>query len=91
MECRRAVATNGRTYALFDDAAFPSAEDIAKGWQVAVSRAPLGVELGGWKTGNYWSRVQAFALKPVDRAATKPLFSIRRVRSWEPPWPMFFW
>ncbi len=55
-----ALATNSRTYALFDDAAFPSAEDIAKGWQVAVSRAPLGVELGGWKTGNYWSRVQAF-------------------------------
>lgn len=45
-------------YALFDEAAFP---DVGATMNVMISRAPLTPELGGWKTGNYWSRVQAFA------------------------------
>lgn len=47
-----------RVYALYDEAPFPSPGDTM---QVVISRAPLSPDLGGWKTGNYWARVQAFA------------------------------
>ena len=45
-------------YALFDEATFP---DAGESLNVTISRAPLTPGLGGWKTGNYWPRVQALA------------------------------
>lgn len=54
-----APAEEGRVYALFDAATFPAEAEMAKGFQLSISRAPLSLELGGWKTGNYWPRVQA--------------------------------
>ena len=50
----------GRVYALFDPTQFPGDEEMARGMRVAISRVALSLELGGWKTGNYWPRVQAF-------------------------------
>lgn len=55
-----APADAPRVFALFDTATFPSPAEIAAGMRLTVSRAPLPSPLGGWKTGNYWPRVQAF-------------------------------
>lgn len=45
-----------RTFALFDAADLSSAP-----LRVSISRAPLPIILGGWKTGNYWPHVQALS------------------------------
>jgi branched-subunit amino acid aminotransferase/4-amino-4-deoxychorismate lyase len=50
-----------RTLAFFEPATFPAPEDVLRGARIAISRAPTVSMLGGWKTGNYWPRVQAFA------------------------------
>jgi 4-amino-4-deoxychorismate lyase len=54
-----APAEAGRVFALFEETVFPTPAEIALGLRLAISRAPLAPELGGWKTGNYWPRVQA--------------------------------
>lgn len=51
----------GRVFAFFDEALFPAKAEVEKGIALSVSRVPFSPDLGGWKTGNYWSRVQAFA------------------------------
>ncbi len=58
-----ALASTGefRTLAFFEPATFPRSEDELRGARIAISRAPTVSVLGGWKTGNYWPRVQAFA------------------------------
>lgn len=53
-----APVKESRVFALFDETAFPSREETVR---LTLSRAPLQLELGGWKTGNYWPRVQASA------------------------------
>jgi branched-chain amino acid aminotransferase len=50
-----------RVVVLFDEAAFPTDDDRARGLRVTISRAPVAPVLGGWKTGCYWPQVQAFA------------------------------
>jgi 4-amino-4-deoxychorismate lyase len=50
-----------RTFAFFEPAAFPRSEDILRGARIGIApelRVPF---LGGWKTGNYWPHVRAFA------------------------------
>jgi branched-subunit amino acid aminotransferase/4-amino-4-deoxychorismate lyase len=49
-----------RIYGLFEAAAFSTVEEIASGYRVGISRAPIGSVLGGWKTGNYWPQVSAY-------------------------------
>lgn len=56
-----APAAAPRVFALFEPAEFPTAEAIARGLRLTVSRAPVASVLGGWKTGNYWPHVQAFS------------------------------
>ncbi|MFZ0710277.1 MAG: aminotransferase class IV, partial [Terrimicrobiaceae bacterium] len=58
-----ALASTGefRTLAFFEPATFPRSEDVLRGARIAISRAPTVSVLGGWKTGNYWPRIQAFA------------------------------
>lgn len=48
-----------RIYAMAEEARFPHQEDLARGMRVGLCRAPVCGALGGWKTGNYWSHVQA--------------------------------
>jgi branched-subunit amino acid aminotransferase/4-amino-4-deoxychorismate lyase len=57
------VAPSGecRTFGFFEPAEFPRPEDVLRGARVAILRAPRVSVLGGWKTGNYWPNVQAFA------------------------------
>lgn len=52
-------AEGTRVFALFDAADFP--DPAGPGLRLTVSRAPVMTVLGGWKTGNYWAYVQAFA------------------------------
>ena len=58
-----AAASTGecRTIAFFEPGEFPRPEDVLRGARTAISRAPGVSVLGGWKTGNYWPHVQAFA------------------------------
>jgi branched-subunit amino acid aminotransferase/4-amino-4-deoxychorismate lyase len=53
------AADAGRVFALFDDAEMPGA--TGPGLRLTISRAPVPSVLGGWKTGNYWAHVQAWA------------------------------
>jgi len=57
------VARTGhsRVFAFFEPAAFPALEDVSRGARIEIARAPMVPVLGGWKTGNYWPHVQAFA------------------------------
>lgn len=52
-------AESSRVFALFEDGELPDA--TGPGLRLTVSRAPVASVLGGWKTGNYWAHVQAFA------------------------------
>jgi branched-subunit amino acid aminotransferase/4-amino-4-deoxychorismate lyase len=54
-------ADDGRVYALWEEMRFPTSGDIARGLRIGICRAPVSGALGGWKTGNYWSHVQALA------------------------------
>ena len=57
-----AVSTSEcRTIAFFEPGEFPRPEDVLRGARAAISQAPGVSVLGGWKTGNYWPHVQAFA------------------------------
>lgn len=56
-----ASADECRTVAFFESAEFPRSGDVLRGTRIGISRAPTVSVLGGWKTGNYWPRVQAFA------------------------------
>jgi branched-subunit amino acid aminotransferase/4-amino-4-deoxychorismate lyase len=47
------------TFAFFEPAEFPNAEDVARGARVSLQRAPIQPVLGGWKTGNYWQNIMA--------------------------------
>jgi len=48
-----------RIFAMAEETRFPDREDRARGLRVGLCRAPVCGALGGWKTGNYWSHVQA--------------------------------
>jgi len=48
-----------RTYAIYESSSIPDEDEVALGWRLDVSRAPFPTVLGGWKTGNYWSSIQA--------------------------------
>ena len=50
-----------RTFAFFEPGEFPRPEDIERGARTAISRVRSVPVLGGWKTGNYWANLQAFA------------------------------
>lgn len=50
-----------RTFAFFEPAEFPGSAEIARGARIGISREPYASVLGGWKTGNYWPHVRAFA------------------------------
>lgn len=52
---------NCRTFAFFEPAEFPGSADVSRGARIGISREPRVPALGGWKTGNYWSHVRAFA------------------------------
>jgi branched-subunit amino acid aminotransferase/4-amino-4-deoxychorismate lyase len=57
------VAPSGsfRTFAFFEPAEFPGFEDVLRGARIGIAREPRVSFLGGWKTGNYWPHVRAFA------------------------------
>ena len=54
-----APVTASRTFLMLEETTFPSELELAHGWRVILSRVPFPAILGGWKTGNYWSSVQA--------------------------------
>ncbi len=56
-----AQAGSPRVYVLGEETAMPSAVERERGWRLHISRAPLAMVLGGWKTGNYWQHVQALS------------------------------
>lgn len=51
-----------RVVVLFEEAPLPTPAETARGLRLAISRAPVGSVLGGWKTGNYWPHVQAMRM-----------------------------
>lgn len=51
--------TESRTYAIYESSSIPDEDEVALGWRLDISRAPFPAVLGGWKTGNYWSSIQA--------------------------------
>lgn len=55
-----AFSANSRIFAFFERADFPGAKE-AMSARIGIAREPLASFLGGWKTGNYWPRVQALA------------------------------
>ena len=50
-----------RTFAFFEPGEFPRPAEVSRGARTAISRVPSVPVLGGWKTGNYWAHLQAFA------------------------------
>lgn len=46
-------------FAVFDEVEFPQVAETESGVRVGFGRAPICPVLGGWKTGNYWTHVQA--------------------------------
>lgn len=56
-----APCVESRCYAIFEQMAFPTAEQISLGWRLALSRAPIPTILAGWKTSCYWPHIQALA------------------------------
>ncbi|HEY5707018.1 MAG TPA: aminotransferase class IV [Terrimicrobiaceae bacterium] len=55
-----------RTMAFFEPGEFPRPVDVLRGVRIAVSRSPTVSVLDGWKTGNYWPHVRAFAAARND-------------------------
>jgi branched-subunit amino acid aminotransferase/4-amino-4-deoxychorismate lyase len=53
---------DSRVFAFFESAEFPGPEEVLRGARVAVASVPMVPVLGGWKTGNYWQRVQALSV-----------------------------
>jgi len=54
-----APPAESRIYVFVEEASLPSAADRDRGWHLHVCRAPIIPVLGGWKTGNYWTHIQA--------------------------------
>jgi branched-subunit amino acid aminotransferase/4-amino-4-deoxychorismate lyase len=68
-----------RTFAFFEPARFPGAEEISKGLQLMSSRTPVVPILGGWKTGNYWQNVMALAAAHENGFDETLIVNIQRV------------
>jgi len=68
---------HGRVIALFEPVSLSDGNAMAPGFSVVVSRVPAAPVLGGWKTGNYWSRVQALRDAHQRGAAESLIFSVQ--------------
>jgi branched-subunit amino acid aminotransferase/4-amino-4-deoxychorismate lyase len=53
---------NYRVFAFFEPAQFPGSEEVSRGVRLTVTPTPIVPVLAGWKTGNYWQRMQALSV-----------------------------